>query len=70
MKLVFNFLTEYSKESYAYTFRQCGDLFCVGTSAGWAGDGRVTVVGGDIALALFLEFLVVLFFLAFTLVEF
>lgn len=65
-----NLLTEYSKESYAYTLRQCGDLFCVGTAAGGTGDCRVTVVGGDIALALFLEFLVVLFFFAFTLVEF
>ena len=64
-----NFLTEDSKESYAYTFRQCGDLFCVGTSAGGTGNGRVTVVGGDIALALFLKFLVVFFFFALALVE-
>ena len=70
MELVFNLLTEYSKESYTYTFRQCGDLFCVGAATSGAGNGRVTVVGGDIALASFPEFLVVLFFLAFTLVEF
>lgn len=69
MKLVFNFLTEDSKESYAYTFRQCGDLFCICAAAGGTGDGRVTVVGSDIALALFLKFLVVLFFFALALVE-
>lgn len=60
-ELVLNFLTEYSKESYAYTFRQCGDLFCVGASASRAGDFAIRI---RFAVNLFAEGGYFLFFMS------
>ena len=53
MELVFYFLGEYSKQANRCRFGQPGDFARVGAATGWAGDCRVTVVGGDITLALF-----------------
>ena len=62
VELVLNFLTEYSKESYAYTFRQCGNLFCVCAATGWTSDFAIWI---RFAVNLFAESGYFLFFMSF-----
>ena len=70
VELMLNFLGEDSKQANRCCFGETGNFLGICAATGGTGDGRVTVVGSDIAFALFLEFLIVLFFFAFTLVEF
>ena len=53
MKLVFNFLGEDPKQANTSRFGETGNFLGVGAATSRTGDGRVTVVCGDIALALY-----------------